>query len=99
MMAPALFASFVHYYESAVDDMGVAHGTDPTAWPGVLRFGWAVRNAFAHDGKILFKNPNAAPATWRGLTFGPQDNGRQILYTDLMPADIVILMDEMDREF
>jgi hypothetical protein len=99
LLAQAAYAAFVHYYESALDQMKTAHGNDPAAWPGVLRFGWAIRNAFAHDGQILFKNPNAAPVTWRGLTYGPRHNGQRVLYVDLMPADLVILMDEMDAAF
>jgi hypothetical protein len=81
---------------SVGDALRAAHGGEQEKWPPVLRFGWAVRNAFAHDGKILFKNPNATSVTWRGFTYGPPDNGHQILYTDLMDADVIILMEEMD---
>jgi len=62
-----------------------------------LNFGRVVRNAFAHGGLINIENPNSQPVSWRGLTYGPQHHGRQILYTDVTPVEVIFLMDEMDK--
>jgi hypothetical protein len=89
-------AAFVHYYETLVESIRATHGRSTSAWPAVLNFGRVIRNGFTHGGRIAFDNPRAAPVSWRGLTYGPGDNGRPILYADLMPADIILLMEEMD---
>ena len=95
ILAPVYHAAIVHYYESVAEEIEKTHGKDPKAWPDVLRFGWVVRNAFAHNGQVSIKDP-ALSAAWRGLTYSQEDNGREILYLDLMPAELIVLMEEMD---
>ena len=69
-------------------------------WPGVIGFARVVRNAVAHGGSIKI-NPNATPVTWHHLSYGPAENGKQIIGTDLIFGDLMILMfelsDELDR--
>jgi len=98
VLAPVIHAAFVHYYESVLDQIVAARGPRGSwhQWPELVRFGKAVRDAFTHGGTIHFTDPKAPAATWRGLTYGPTQNGQQVLYTDLMPADVIILMEEMD---
>lgn len=95
VLAPVFHASFVHYYESLSDEIEAAYGKQPKNFPDIVRFGWAVRNAFAHNGLIWIKDPTIS-VSWKGLTYSQADNGRQILYTDLMPAELIVLMDELD---
>ncbi len=99
--AVVIQAAFVHYYESVLEAIEAAHGSSREwhKWPDVLRFGRAVRNAFTHDGRVYAPNRTAPAATWRGLTYGPAQHGREVIYNDLFPADLVILMEEMDAAF
>jgi hypothetical protein len=99
VLATVVGASFVRYYESVEDFIKAAHGTDRSQWPEKLRFGNVVRNAFAHDGTVVIRNPNARPVWWRSLSYNYADNGRRILYSDLAVADLIFLMDEMDALF
>jgi hypothetical protein len=100
LLASTFHAGFVHYYESVVRGIESKHGRAQAGWPPVLNFGRVVRNAFTHR-VVNFANPKAAAVTWRGITYSPADNGtnRGVLYKDLMPADLVLLMEEMDAAF
>jgi len=95
ILTPVVQAAFVHYYESVAGMIVEVHGDKPRAFPEPLRFGWVVRNACAHDGRVLIKDENLV-ATWYGLTYRRTDNGRQIIHADLTPADLIVLMEEMD---
>lgn len=95
VLAPVFHASFLHYYESLSEKIEDAYGKQPKDFPEVVRFGWAVRNAFAHNGQVYIKDPTVT-AAWRGLAYSKADNDRQILYSDLMPAELIVLMEEMD---
>jgi hypothetical protein len=61
-----------------------------------LDFGRVIRNAVAHHGKILFKNQKAESVSWRDLTYGPGDNGRRVIGTDLHMGEIIALMFDCD---
>ncbi|MBV8187173.1 MAG: hypothetical protein JO339_08035 [Alphaproteobacteria bacterium] len=76
-------------------------GRETKARPEFWRFCWAIRNAAVHhQGRINFTNSTAAPVTWRGLTYSPADNGKQVFGTDLSVGDLMFLMlgmsDELD---
>jgi hypothetical protein len=66
-------------------------------WPMVLQFGRAVRNAFAHGGTVDIRED--ITVTWRGVTYSPVENGRQVLYNDLSQGDLTILMVDMDESY
>lgn len=66
-----------------------------TNWPTQLNFARIVRNAFAHDSIILIQNTNNAPVTWKHLTYGPADNGKNI-FGDFYVVEIIDLMREID---
>lgn len=67
-------------------------------WGPNWRFGWAIRNAIAHDGKIKIKDQNTKPVEWDGLQFAHSDNGHPVLDQDVGSADLVALMIAMDAE-
>lgn len=63
-------------------------------WPRIWNFGRVVRNAMAHGGKIRIDDGSVVK--WRRLTYSGADNGRAIVNVDLWPADIFVLMKEME---
>jgi hypothetical protein len=89
-------SSFIHYYETMVPAVEARFTSDRSQWPPVWNFGRVVRNAFAHGGNIHFTNQNAASVSWHGITYGPSDNGRQIMYRDVAQVEVIFLMEEMD---
>jgi hypothetical protein len=92
-----VFASlYTSYFERGRRLVEARFGMDVSGWPAVWNFGRVVRNAFAHGGQVSITNPNALPVTWRGVTLGPAENGREIFFNDLAYAEIVILLSELD---
>lgn len=92
MMANA----FVQYFEANRGAVESRYGSNVQAWPATWNFGRVVRNTLAHKGIINFQNANELPVTWRTLTYGPAQNGRQLLYQDLTAVELILLMEEMD---
>lgn len=70
---------------------------DGMNWQPTLNFCRVVRNAAAH-GSINFRNLRAPSVVWRGLSFGPADNGRQIIGGELRVGDIIGPMFEANEE-
>lgn len=89
-------SAFINYYESVCAEVETIYGKDKKLWPPVWSFGRVVRNAFAHDGEIYFRNRRASAVAWKTLSYSPTDNDRQIIYRDLAPVEIILLMDDMD---
>lgn len=89
-------SAFVQYFESNRSAVESKYSTNVQAWPAAWNFGRVVRNALAHKGIISIQNPNAAPISWRTLTYGPAENGRQLLYQDLTAVELILLMEDMD---
>jgi hypothetical protein len=88
-----VFLAFFDQYKDWLDEnMGRAIN-----WPPTLNFCRVVRNACAH-GAVHIRDPSAPPVTWRGLSFGPADNGRQIIGQDLRIGDMIGLMFEANKE-
>lgn len=90
-------SAFVHYFETVRPVIETKYGNNPYGWPTVWNFARVVRNAFAHKGEITFINSAAQSVSWKTLTYSPSDNGRQILYQDVTPVEIILLMEEMDQ--
>ena len=66
------------------------------AFPAVWQFARVIRNGLSHGGsRIPISDPAFAPVTWHALTYGPSDDGRRFLGSDLSIADLVLLMLEM----
>jgi hypothetical protein len=89
-------SAFVHYFESFRPKLETRYGQSPQAWPAAWNFARVLRNAFSHGGRIHFLNSNAASVQWRTLNYGPADNGQMILFRDITPVEVVLLMDEID---
>jgi hypothetical protein len=87
-------AVFIRYFETHRPSVEATYG-NTSGWPAVWNFARAIRNAFAHGGNIHFRShePNVS---WRGLTYGVSDNGRQIFHVDIAYVEIILLMEEMD---
>jgi hypothetical protein len=91
-----IFNAFVQYFEANRHRAEAKYGNSTQTWPATWNFGRIVRNAFAHGGKINISNPGASPVVWRTLTYAAAQNGRQLLYQDLTPVEVILLMEEMD---
>lgn len=89
-------SAFVQHFESVRDQIEARHGGDPYRWPQPLNFARVLRNAFAHGGQIDIRSATAPPVVWRGLWYTVADNGRSVLYQDMAPADVIVLMREVD---
>lgn len=94
--ATLIQSAFVHYFEASLPDVEAKYGRNKQSWPSIWNFGRIVRNAFAHGGTIHFTNNKAKPVKWKTLCYAPEQNGRQIVFQDLTPVEIIILMEELD---
>jgi hypothetical protein len=90
VLAHAISPIFLMFFERYNDWMTATHG-DAVNWPPTLNFSRVIRNAAAH-GKINIRNPGAPPVSWRGLTYGPADNGRQIIGPDIQLGEMLALI-------
>ena len=88
--------AFQSYFEKVRPQVEQRFGTTTTQWPDVWNFGRIIRNAMSHGGQINFRNPRAASVNWQNLTYSPADNGKQIMYIDLTPVEVLRLLEDMD---
>jgi len=66
------------------------------SWPPVWNFARVVRNAMSHGGQLAIED--RAQVSWKRLSYSDADNGRRrIINVDLWPADLIILVEEMQR--
>jgi hypothetical protein len=99
MMARLVGDAFVSYYERHLDAAEANWEKESKGkWPAVWRFGWAIRNACSHNGKIFIRDPRHPGVQWRNLRYDFNDNGRSILFDDLTGVELILLMEEMDTE-
>jgi hypothetical protein len=91
-----LLSMFVNFYEKHKKDTESQFGNIQT-WPTEWKFGRVVRNSLAHDGKISFYKSTAPSVSWRGLTYSADNNGQEIIHTDLWPGDVIYLMIDMNN--
>jgi hypothetical protein len=91
--------AFIAYWErnkDAIEKVWSIKGGGPAP----LGFGWAVRNAFAHNGRIFFeKRYVGVTVGWRGLSFSIADNGEPVIGKHMIAGDVVQLMLDLDRLF
>lgn len=91
--------AFMSYYERYLDAVEELWGKEKKGrWPPNWQFGWAIRNACAHNGKIHFRDKGHAPVKWRTLQYDFSDNGRTVLFDEMAGAELVLLMEDMDAE-
>jgi hypothetical protein len=93
---------YCHHFDNcnrALHSLG--HG-DTTKWSHTLDFARIVRNAASHGGKLEWRQTKSGKPYrklgWYGLNYGPSDDGRHILGTDLYFPDLFVLLLEMDEE-
>jgi hypothetical protein len=87
---------FVEFYEDQIPWYLANIQRDKSKFVEPWGFARAVRNAMSHGSGILHINDPAAPTVkWHHLHYGPADNGKKIIGTDLGVGDILILMMEM----
>src|SRR5258706_10090981 len=75
--------AFIRFYETWKPTIKTKFGSDTTKMGWRLEFWSCDQNAFSHGGKIFFETPQASSATWKGITYSPANNGRQIMYQDI----------------
>lgn len=99
LMARLVGDAFVSYYERHLDLVESIWGKQKeNRWPGVWRFGWAMRNACAHNGRIHFTYDTHPGVHWRNLSYAYGGNGRQVLFDEVAGVELILLMEEMDAE-
>ena len=90
--------AFLSYVEKHRESVFQRWRKDQSKWPSqVWRFGWVIRNACAHNGRIRFTNAESPPVSWRGLTYRPGDS-KEIFFSDITGVELILLMEEMDEE-
>lgn len=90
--------SFVRYYESRIRAIRETFGSDTADWPDPWGFAWMLRNAWAHDGLISFRNQNHVPVSWRSVSVGPDNAGVSPILDRLIGVgDIIALYLELDE--
>ncbi len=88
---------FVNFYEKHQSDARNHFGTTYDIWPSEWRIGWVLRNAFAHDGKVHYRNLNTPSVIWRGITVSPANQGEVVMRNIADVADLLILLIDMDN--
>lgn len=99
LMARFVGDAFVSYYERHVDVVESFWGKEMKGnWPSVWKFGWAMRNACAHNGFIYFKRKDHPGVSWQNLRYDYTDNDRQVLFDEITGVELILLMEQMDAE-
>lgn len=96
MVSLSISSAFVSYFEYIKEIVKDKYGNDCNHWPEVLNFGRVIRNSFSHKGIINFYKENAPSVKWRNLEYSYNDNGRAVLFNDITPVEVVLLMEEID---
>lgn len=94
----SLQSCFLRYFETNRPKIEARFGDKPAAWPSVWNFARVVRNAFAHGGLLTFRNASAQAVSWQGLTYGPSQQGRQVIFQDLAFVEVLSLLEELDEQ-
>lgn len=87
---------FIMFFEAYNDWLDKVLG-DAVNWPPTLNFARVIRNCAAHH-SIKIRNPGAPAVTWRTMSYGYKDNGRNVIAEDFELGDLVALMLDVDAE-
>jgi hypothetical protein len=99
LMARLAGDAFVSYYERHVDVVESIWGKEKNGnWPSEWDFGWAMRNACAHNGLISIWRKDHPGVIWKNLKYGYADNDRQVLFDEITGVELILLMEEMDAK-
>ncbi len=97
LMARLVGDTFVSYYERHLDVVESMWDKENKGnWPSVWKFGWAMRNACAHNGLIYFKRKDHPGVSWQNLKYDYGDNDRQVLFDEITGVELILLMEQMD---
>lgn len=97
LMARLVGDGFVSYYERHIDVVESIWDKEKNGnWPSVWKFGWAMRNACAHNGLIYFTRKDHPGVSWKNLKYNYADNGRRVLFDEITGVELILLMEEMD---
>lgn len=99
LMAKLVGDAFVSYYERHIDVVESIWGKEKNGnWPSEWRFGWAMRNAFAHNGLIYIRRKEHPGVSWKNLKYDYSDNNRQVLFDEITGVELILLMEDMDAK-
>lgn len=88
---------FTNFYESQKDCAKAKWGKT-NQWDSIWQFAWLVRNAFAHRGKINWKDRSISSVSWKNVFYQYlHDNNREIIFNEIGEGDLIILIDELDN--
>lgn len=90
-LGQALLTNFVEEQKSFLKEK---HGA-VAKWPPVWNFARVIRNAMAHGGSIRIDDNTKVE--WKRLRYSKGENGRRIINVDIWPADLFILIKEMEQ--
>ncbi len=96
VMTHVISPVFLTFYDRYIDWLKASYG-DVKYWPPILNFARIIRNAAAH-GKISISDPMAITAEWRGFSYGPADDGKNVIGTEIRMGEILGLMFETNEE-
>lgn len=85
---------FLSFFERYNVWLRATYGDDKN-WHPTLNFARVIRNAVAH-GAIAIRNPRSPTASWRDLSYGPNDDGKVIVGEDLKFGEILRVMFDCD---
>ena len=91
-------ASFTNYYSNSEAKLKARYGAVPDKWPEIIRFAWAIRNGFAHGGRLKISDPKLRPVVWKIWSFDHKNDGQPFLFDPGMLGigDIIMLIEEFD---
>lgn len=99
IFADLIGLAYVKFYEAYLPFIQTKYSSHAKNWPSIFQFAWLLRNAIVHhEGRVNFKNPNFPPITWRGMTYSPQDKGKEMIGAHFHAADCIIFLIELSAQ-
>jgi len=83
----------VTYFENHKGVLKAKYGPI-VSWPAVWQFARIVRNAMSHGNQVNITDGKIG--TWKGLTYSPSENGRDVVNADLFPGDLIVMLRELE---
>ena len=96
IVATAVAAPFVTFYEENIHLVEARYGNDKAGWPDIFLFATNVRNASSHGGraKRIYR------CRWRGVGMSSSEHSGALLLGDLLsPGDLLRLTIDVADEF
>ncbi len=88
--------AYLAFFEDIRHDLIQKLGRDSNLWSyETLKFGYQIRNAVAHSGRIHFNRPDNSPVSWKGLYYSHANNGK-VIFEDIGVVELILLMFEIE---